>query len=121
MAQRRLQQIRESVKVIAYFDGDPRPGQGKYNAPMRDVVLASDEGLIDGNHVATFASTKISRSNWDRLSNKDYFVTINVVSARKASRDNLLLCSTPEDRISKFAGKTTEVPCGLMSEGGAVK
>jgi hypothetical protein len=33
IAQHRLQQMQESVKVIAYFDGDPLPGQGKYNAP----------------------------------------------------------------------------------------
>lgn len=36
-AEKRLQSMHESVLVIAYFDGDPLPGQGKYNAPFRDV------------------------------------------------------------------------------------
>lgn len=115
-AKQRLQSMGESVIVIAYFDGDPLPGQGKYNPPMRDVFLGDDERLVDGKNVATFGSTKISKSSWDRLANKDYFVTINVVSARRASRDNLLECPSPEDRISKFAGRATEVLCRLIGE-----
>jgi hypothetical protein len=39
-AQKKLQAINESVLVIAYFDGDPLPGKGKDNSPMRGVVLA---------------------------------------------------------------------------------
>lgn len=118
-AEKRLQSIHESVLVIAYFDGDPLPGQGEYNAPMRDVYLGSDEKLVDAKNIATFDSTKISQSHWNRLSDKNYFVTINVVSARKASKNNLLDCGVPENRISTFAGKATEVTCRLIGEGQA--
>ena len=115
-AQKRLQGIHESVLVIAYFDGDPLPGKGKDNAPMRGVFLGSDEKLVDSNNVATFGGTKISQSSWNDLSDKDYYVTINVVSARKSSKDNLLDCDVPIDRISTFAGKSTQVFCGLIGE-----
>jgi hypothetical protein len=115
-AQQKLQAIHESVLVIAYFDGDPLPGKGKDNSPMRGVVLGSDEKLVDANNVATFFGTKISQSNWNNLSSKDYYVTINVVSARKSSKDNLLDCAVPEDRISTFAGKSTLVSCRLIGE-----
>ncbi len=115
-ARERLQRINESVLVIAYFDGDPLPGQGRDNAPFRDVFLGNDEKLVDDQNVATFDSTKVSESNWNRLADKDYFVTINVVSARKASKNNLLWCEVPEDRLSTFAGKTTEVSCVLIEE-----
>jgi hypothetical protein len=115
-AQKKLRAARESVLVIAYFDGDPLPGKGKYNAPMRGVVLGSDEKLVDTNNVATFSDTKISQSNWNDLSSKDYYVTINVVSARKSSKDNLLDCADPIDRISTFAGKSTQVSCRLIGE-----
>jgi hypothetical protein len=115
-AYQRLQSMGESVKVIAYFDGDPLPGQGKYNPPMRGVFLGDNEIFANGKNVATFGSTKISKSSWDRLANKDYFVTINVVSARRASRDNLIECPTPEAQISKFAGRATEVFCRLIGE-----
>jgi len=72
--------------------------------------------LADDQNVATFDTTKISQSNWNRLADKDYFVTINVVSARKASKNNLLWCGVPENRLSKIAGKTTEVSCDLIDE-----
>lgn len=115
-ARQRLHSLHESVRVIAYFDGDPLPGQGRDNAPFRDVYLGNDERLVDDQNVATFETTKISQSNWNRLVNKDYFVTINVVSARKASKSNLLGCGVPEDRLSTFEGKTTEVSCSLIEE-----
>jgi hypothetical protein len=83
-AQKRIQQIHESVLVIAYFDGDALPGYEKDNAPFRDVFLGSDEKLVDANYVATFADTKVSQRNWNHLSDKNYFLTINVVSARRA-------------------------------------
>ncbi len=51
-AESRLRSIGEGVKVIAYFDGDPWPGQGKYNPPMRDVYLGMDEKLVDSTSVA---------------------------------------------------------------------
>jgi hypothetical protein len=110
--------MHESVLVIAYFDGDPLPGRGKNNAPMRGVVLGSDEKVVDANNVATFSDTKISQSHWNDLSSKDYYVTVNVVSARKSSKDNLLECADPEERISTFAGKSTQVSCGLIGEHG---
>ncbi|MGA2636099.1 MAG: hypothetical protein ABSF16_17860 [Terracidiphilus sp.] len=118
-AKKRLLSMHESILVIAYFDGDPLPGQGEDNAPFRDVYLGSDQKLVDSTNVATFDSTKISQSHWDRLSDKNYFVTINVVSARMASKNNLLDCGVPEDHISTFAGKATEVHCKLIGEGHA--
>ena len=115
-AQKKLQTMHESILVIAYFDGDPLPGKGKNNPPMRGVVLGNDEKLVDNNNVATFSDTKFSESNWNDLSNKDYYVTINVVSARRSSKDNLLDCADPIDRISSFAGKSTQVYCRLIGE-----
>ena len=56
-AEKRLRSMHEAVKVIAYFDGDPLPGQGKYNPPMRDVYLGMDEKLGDDTNVATFDHT----------------------------------------------------------------
>jgi hypothetical protein len=57
-----------------------------------------------------------TQRNWNDLSSKDYYVTINVVSARKSSKDNLLDCAVPIDRISTFARKSTQVCCGLIGE-----
>jgi hypothetical protein len=115
-SQKKLQSLHESVLVIAYFDGNPLPGKGQDNSPMRGVVLGRDEKLADTNNVTTFADTKISQSRWKDLEDKDYCVTINVVSARKTSNDNLLDCDVPEDRISRFVGKSRQVRCRLIGE-----
>ncbi|HYM77376.1 MAG TPA: hypothetical protein VE377_15485 [Candidatus Dormibacteraeota bacterium] len=116
-AQRRLHGIGETVKVIAYFDGDAVPGQGRSNPPFRDVYLGSDEKLVDGNVIARFDNDTVLLSDWNRLADKDYFVTINVVSARKAYQNNLLDCADPiSQRIQSFAGKTIQVKCRLIGE-----
>lgn len=118
-AEKRLQDLRETIKILAMFDGDPLPGQGHYNAPMRDVYLGSDEKLVDSNNVARFNSAKISQRHWNQLADKDYFVTINAFSARKTYKDNLLDCGVPEGHISTFAGRTVEVRCSLIGESNA--
>jgi hypothetical protein len=120
-ARQKLESMHESILVIAYFDGDPLPGQGQDNAPFRDVFLGSDELLADAQNTATFNNTKVSESNWNRLADKNYFVTINVFSARKASKNNILNCGSPENRLGTFAGKTTEVSCDLIGEENSIE
>jgi hypothetical protein len=116
-AEVRLTSLHETVKVIALFDGDPLPGQGKYNPPNRDVFLGSDERLVDGNRVARFDRTRVPLSDWNRLSDKNYFVTINTVSARKIVSDNLLDCADPiSRRIDTFRDRTIEVQCWIIGE-----
>ena len=116
-AERRLRSIGESVLVIAYFDGDALPGKGKYNPPNRDVFLGNVEKMVDRSNVARFDDSRVPLSDWNRLSDKNYFVTINTVSARKAAEDNLLDCADPiSRRIESFKGKTIEVRCWLIGE-----
>lgn len=116
-AEKRLKSLNESVLVIAYFDGDALPGQGKYNAPFRDVFLGSDEKLVDSRNMARFDRIRVPLKKWNRLSDKNYFVTINTVSARKATNDNLLDCDDPMDRrIEALRGKTVDVQCRLIGE-----
>jgi len=116
-ATERLRSLHESVKVLALFDGDPLPGQGKYNPPNRDVFLGSDEKLVESSEVARFDHTRVPLSDWNRLSDKNYFVTINVFSARKVVSNNLLDCSDPLDRrIETFKDRTIEVQCWLIGE-----
>ena len=117
LAERRLRSIGETINVIAYFDGDALPGKGKYNAPFRDVYLGSDEKLVDGDLVAKFEKGTVLLSDWNRLADKDYFVTINIVSARRVDPNNLLDCADPiSQKIQSFAGKTIAVQCRLIGE-----
>lgn len=113
----RLRKLGESIKVIAYFDGEPLPGQGRYNPPMRDVYLGMAEKPVNARNEACFDDVKIPQRDWNRLADKNYFVTINTVSARKVTRDNLLDCADPISvRIAGMQGKTTVVRCRLIGE-----
>ena len=72
---------------------------------------------VDANNETRFTNIKIPLSDWNRLADKNYFVTINVFSARKADRNNLLDCDDAMDRrIESLEGKTIEVRCGLIGE-----
>ncbi len=102
------------------FDGDSLPGQGSYNAPNRDVVLGSAEKLVGQDNSAVFNGVKIPLHDWKRLSDKNYYVTINTVSARLSDKNNLLDCTEPIDqRIETFRDKTIEVSCWLIGESDA--
>ena len=114
---KRLRSIGETVKVIAYFDGDALPGQVRDNAPFRDVFLGNDEKLVDAHLVARFDNSSVLLSDWNRLSDKNYFVSINIVSARMATANNLLNCADPiSQRIQSFAAKTVEGQCRLIGD-----
>ncbi len=115
-AQSRLRDLKESILVIAYFDGDGEGEPGVDTSPMRAVVLGSDKREVNANLIAEFKGAKASSSAWKRLSDKNYFVTINTVSARKVVADNILWCDNPEKRIEAIKGKTIDVRCELISE-----
>ena len=116
-ADERLRKLGESIKVIAYFDGNPLPGQGRYEPPMRDVYLGMAEKLVDSKNEVHFNDVKIPQRDWNRLADKNYFVTINTVSARNVYRGNLLDCAEPIDvRITAMQDKTTDVRCSLIGE-----
>ena len=48
-ATERHRSLRESVQVLALFDGDPLPGQGKYKPRL---FLGNDEKLVDDSGVS---------------------------------------------------------------------
>ncbi len=115
-AESHLRGLKETIVVIAYFDGDGEREPGIDTSPMRDVVLGSEEQQVNANLVAEFKGSKVPSHVWKRLSDKNYFVTINTVSARKAVPDNILWCDDPIKRIEAVKGKTLEVHCDLISE-----
>jgi hypothetical protein len=117
-AESRLRSLNESIKVAVYFDGDGEPEKGVNTTPMRAVVLGNQEKEVDDENVAKFTGRRILAERWSRLSDKNYFVTINVFSARRAVRENLLDCQYPIERIENIQNRTLEVQCDLsVSQG----
>jgi hypothetical protein len=111
-----IHDLREWVAVRVYFDGDGQREPGIDTSPMRAVVLGSEEREVNGDLVAEFKGLAAPASAWDRLSDENFFVTINTVSAGRSARDNILDCDDPEKRINEIKGKEIEVNCELLIE-----
>ena len=119
-AEQRLRSVGEGIKMLAMFDGDPLPGQGKYSPPMRDVYLGSVEKVVDETKVVRFDEVRVPQKDFNRLADKNFYVTINTFTARTVIKDNLLDCTDPiSARIDTLKGKTTEVRCWLIGEADA--
>jgi len=116
-AQAKLQGSGERISVLAMFDGDALPGQRNCGAPNRDVCLGSSRKLVETTNVVRFDDARIPKRDYDRLRDKNFFVTINVFTARRVFKDNLLDCDEPIDvRIDVLRDKTTEARCWLIGE-----
>jgi hypothetical protein len=63
-AETRVNSIHKSIEVLAMFDGDPLPGQGKYSPPNRDVVLGHALKPVDAKNEARFNNLRIPLSDW---------------------------------------------------------
>jgi hypothetical protein len=118
-AEARLRSINEAIAVAAFFDGDGEAERGKSTAPFRAVFLGNEQQIVMPGSAATFSGRRIAARAWKRLSDKNYYVTLNVGSARRAAKENILDCEVPEYRIEDIKGKIVNVHCSLMGEPGA--
>lgn len=113
-AETRLKTLNESIIVAAYLDGDGMSEPGTNTAPFRNVYLARFNQEVNSMRVAQFKGKRVSGKDINRLSDKNYYVTINVFSARKAVNNNILKCDVPIERIENIKNKILEVHCDLF-------
>jgi hypothetical protein len=117
-AESKLRTQNETVKVIAYFSGQP-------NGTLAAKVLTSEQGRIDlgvsaielnGSGAADFSKIGFSPKHADLVQNGDYQVLINVVSGRRSSQLNLLECDSAGGKLSTIQHKTLNVQCKLIGD-----
>jgi len=114
-ARQRLQKIHESVLAIAYFDGDPLPGQGRYNAPFRDVFL----GMTRNWWTTRTWQRSTVQDLEDQLGptgEQGLFRHDQCCIRKESIEEQPTLVRSPEERLSTFEGKTTDVSCRLIEE-----
>jgi hypothetical protein len=117
-AAEKLKSLKETVKVVAYFSGDPNNSLWAkiHTTEQGRIDIARSEIEMDGPGIADFAKTKFSPMRVDELANPDYRVLINVISGRRSSASNLLDCDTAGGKISTMQKKVFEVYCRLIEE-----
>jgi hypothetical protein len=115
-ASSKLAELNETIKVIAFFDGDGEKIKGQDSTPFRDVFLGKEEVEIKEGEKANITNIWFSQSDYSRLYSPKYYVTLNVVSGRRAHKSNLLACDVLIETIDHFANRTTAVYCKLIEE-----
>jgi hypothetical protein len=116
-----LKQKNESIIVWIEFVGRPEvliPENYKYEFYNELNEIALGEKTINSDKIRNFKvkNSKVSKDLIKLLVNKTYKVRINVISARKSSKNNLLFCDGIEKNIDSIKGKTVTINGKLISE-----
>lgn len=115
-ASSKLTELNETIKLIAFFDGDGEKIKGQDTTPFRDVYLGKMEVEIKEGEKAKITNVWFSQSDYSRLYSPNYYVTLNVVSGRRAHKDNLLWCDVPIETIDHFTNRVTAVTSKMIGE-----
>jgi|GEM_PF-2492649 len=114
-AAKKLHDAHEMINGAVWFDGDGYSRPGEYTAPMRPVVLGGRyEFELDQPGVVSVDHATVSEEAFKRLTDTDYYYTINVYSGRRAFKDNVLDCGDAGGRISEATKKPIQITCDLL-------
>ena len=96
---------KESVIVQAYFSGQPSDTTSQEYLDEGSINLGSKDIELWDSRVASFRDVKISRAAYEKLSDKNFEVLINVYSDRHTTTDNLISCGIIQENIDDIKGK----------------
>ena len=114
-ARRELARRHETIIAEAHFSGEPKRGSPFQISDVGlDLGYASCE--LSGEGVVEFKNVTLRKKMIESLVDPNYQVIVAVFSGRKSGPDNLLSCSTLQDKISRLKGKTHLVTCPLIAE-----
>ena len=115
-ADKRLQDAGETIKGLVDFDGDGIPKKDEYTAPMRPIVLGCYQFEIQKPGEVLISKAYISAEQAKRLTNPDYYLTINIFSGRRAFKDNVRNNGFAEMHISQVAKEPVRITCDLLPQ-----
>lgn len=104
----------DAIKVIIYFDGDGVSRPGENTAPFRAVYLGKHEVELRPPSRIRISDAKISKEAVGRLSDTNYYFTVNVVSGRRALKDGVLDCVTLGRASDLSTTSPVVVRCDLL-------
>ena len=110
-----LQKKKETIIVAAMFYGFPISGKDADETGQMGI-LNKDIEMSGSQHLARFEGLKFSKTELDKLKDKDLRLLINVFSGRKSSENNLLSCGLADVPASQFGGKRYSIQCNLIEE-----
>jgi hypothetical protein len=115
-AAKKLRDAGESIKGAVYFDGDGTRKDHEDTAPFRAVVLGVYNFETTGAGGVSVSNAVISEEAFHRLSDSNYYYTVNVFSGRRAFKNNVLDCGDAEGQISNAVKSPIEITCDLIEK-----
>jgi hypothetical protein len=113
-AAKKLSDAGEWIKGVVIFDGDGLKKNNEKTAPERDVPLGTYWFERNGAGVVSITNAAISEEAFTRLTNFDYYFTVNVVSGRRVFKDNILDGGYAEGHISDATNSPIQIKCDLL-------
>ena len=107
----RLQRMGEKVKIMAYYSGEPKPGVKPNEDGEIDLGSESRE-IRPQSQIVSFQGTYDQRTALRKVKGQPRLL-INVYSARRAHRDNLLDCGIYDGSIFRIPPRYT-IRCKLI-------
>jgi hypothetical protein len=108
---------KETIIVVAYFSGTPKPGTPrKYLSDIGQVDLGEAHVEIAPGTIAKFGPVKMKQDALVQTDKSGPQLLINAYSGRKSSKNNLLDCGIYEDALAPIQGKTIPISCKLIGE-----
>ena len=105
----------ETVNGRIYFDGDGTSLPNEHTAPWRAVFLGYYEFELRGSGEVRISDAIIPQEAYGRLSDPNYYFTVNVTSGRRAFKDNILVGGVAFGRLTDLdTKKPIEIKCDLL-------
>ena len=114
-AAKKMSDAGESVAGCIIFDGDGRKKHNEHTAPERDVPLGYYEFERKFDGVLYITNATIAKEAFERLTNPDYFFTVNVYSGRHVFENNILDDGYAEGHISDAVKSPVQIKCDLLT------
>ncbi len=110
----KLARIHEKVEVAAMYSGAPRTPKSTMADDDGQVDLGADRPQFEPvSATVHIPGTGLKTANLQDI-NGDPIVLVNVYTARKADKDNLLDCGIFEDTIRKAQAQPVQIACKLI-------
>jgi hypothetical protein len=106
-AEIKINENNETVIVKAMFIGTPKDTtlQDEEYLKFGQLTIGVKEIELSKGRVAKFNNCKISKKDYNSLSNKNFEVNINVFTGRRIFRDNLINCDFLQEGIDSIKNK----------------
>lgn len=115
LAKAGLEAAQEGISVAATYAGDPKASAAAQAGPSGMIDLGKNTQQLSGEGAVVFEDDVIDKNRL-ALIDGEVQLTINVISAKKSTPENLLACPFYWDTLANAGKGTVQIHCTLVTE-----